>query len=242
MNHSLDRLHGVFKCSVVAFAHMFHPRESARRDIYQWSRTLSVTGGTRALGTRTGKPVKISQQSVEGVKATACSLLTGSTQGSGGVRRQEGVRKARGTLWEICHCCSLILHSFSFLLFSSEMVWMPPKSAGDREEMSTTQCIDFNQSGELRENRRGERTLGLKHYVIRHRVWRILREKNLTKALRKGTGCFSRENCAESERVGMCVCWRARFCLPCPLHLFVCATKRSDSLHTDTSRSWHHVK
>lgn len=190
MNHLIDRLHGVFKCSVVAFAHMFHPREWARRDIYQWSRTLSVAGGTRALGTRTGKPVKISQQPVEGVKATACSLLTGSTQGSGGVRRQEGVRKARGTLWEICHCCSLILHSFSFLLFSSEMVWMPPKSAGDREEMSTTQCIDFNQSGEPRENRHGERTLGLKHYVIRHRVWRILREKIWQRPWGKGRGVF----------------------------------------------------
>lgn len=87
---------------------------------------------------------------------------------------------------------------------------MPLRSAGDREEMSTTQCIDFNQSGELRKNRRRERKLGLKHYVIRHRVWRFLQEK-ICKGLEERDRVFFKENCVESERVGMCACWRARF-------------------------------
>lgn len=78
------------------------------------------------------------------------------------------------------------------------------ESAGDREEMSPTERIDFIQSGEMQGNKSG-REAGLKNYLIRQRVWQILQER-MEESLEERDRMFFMENCV--RRVCLCVCVR----------------------------------
>lgn len=69
------------------------------------------------------------------------------------------VEQKEGARGEIFSCCSFIPHFFilfhSVFQFSVASNAAVHESASDRDEMSTTECIEFLQSGELSENKGG---------------------------------------------------------------------------------------
>lgn len=90
-----------------------------------------------------------------------------------------------------------------------------PERAGDRAEMSTTECIEFLQSGELAENK-SVRETGLKKYLIRHSVWlRERMERSLVEGGRKeGQDVFQGK--LSKESVYVCV---RRPCVVCCVYI-----------------------
>lgn len=79
---------------------------------------------------------------------------------------------------------------------------MPLKVLVTERKCRQQNVLILSKVESYRRNRRGERKLGLKHCVIRHRVWRTLQEK-ICRGLEERDRVLFKENCVESERVGM---------------------------------------
>lgn len=99
-------------------------------------------------------------------KVKTCQLLSGSIQGRKGKRRSGSRIKQRVKRERSFNVPLLVFYS-SFLHFSSHYDRIESNAAGDREETSTTECIDFIQSAKLLEN----------ESPIRYRVWKVLQER-----------------------------------------------------------------
>lgn len=116
---------------------------------------------------------------------------------TGGSRIKEGGKGEGGFETYSSTALSFFIPSIFFFTRDGCMPSNAAESAGDREEISTTECIDSIQSGELQENK-SEREGGLKNYLIRHRVWQILQER-MEKSLEEKERMFFKENCARAS-------------------------------------------